>query len=73
MDLTAGLKMVRDEYVMPVGSYIFVNDDNEMFACNMRPSLNEGYWSSNTHGFMTEYLGMYTGDVNWKQTLRLID
>jgi len=72
MDLTAGMEMAKTEYSMPAGSYIFVNDDNEMFACNMRPSLQDGYWGSNTRGFMSEYLGMYTGTLFWTKTLRAI-
>ncbi len=70
MNLDEGIEMARSDYDMPKGSYVFVNDDNEMFASNMRPSLQDGYWGSNSRGFMSEYLGPYNGPLNWRQTLR---
>ena len=72
MNLADGLEIARSEFDMPSGSYIFVNDDLEMFACNMRPSLQDGYWGNNIKGFMTEYLGVYDGGLQWTKTLRAV-
>ena len=72
MNLIDGITKATTEFNAQPGGYVFVNDDNEMFTCNMRPATQDGYWGSNSKGFMTEFLGMYTGDILWKQTLRQI-
>ena len=70
MNLIEAMRTANNDHDFPLGGFIFVNDDLEIFWSNMRPSLQEGYWGSNSKGFMTEYLGMYTGDQRWTQTLR---
>ena len=69
MDLNEGILKANSNSDLPPGGFISVNDDNEMFWSNIRPSLQEGYWGNNDRGYMTEYLGMYTGDKFWTQTL----
>jgi len=70
MNLIEAITKAKTEFDLSANGFISVNDDNEIFWSNMRPSIQDGYWGSNSRGYMTEYVGMYTGTKIWTRTLR---
>jgi len=52
--------------------YIWVNDDKELFWSNERPTRYDGFWGCNSRTFIQLYLGKFTGNDNWQETLREI-
>ena len=50
--------------------WVFCDDDNNIFWCNQKPTRMDGFWGNNQRGFSTIYVGLYTGDLFWTETLR---
>ena len=72
MNLTEAIQVVETDEDFTSDGYVFVNDDKEIFWSNMRPSIQEGFWGSDDRGFFTTFLGVYSGDAFWTQTLRAL-